>query len=263
MRSVIFLGDHIGASVDRALRNGSRPEGSITCTLMKPTDRRTTTLDQLIEQYCTVEWKQLMRDRNVPHFFRKGQHVFEQGQVAEHIYMVDRGGVKVTATYKKEREQIVRIAGPGEVVGHRALGSHLVYTARGTALMDTRLNSIPISLFSSVLRANNLFCYQFLLFFAEEMQRLDRRQRDMMTMDVTQRVAKVLKMDMDSFGFDSKDSNKLAFTLSRQDIANAAGTTYESVIRTLAALQRRRIIGLEGKEIRILNKATLLKVLVQ
>ena len=55
----------------------------------------------------------------------------------------------------------------------------------------------------------------------------------------------------------AKDKKKLAFTISRKDIASAANTTYESVIRTLADFQRQGIIDLVGKEIRIMKKREL------
>lgn len=220
-------------------------------------------LNDLIRLHCSPEWKELLRERNVPVTFRKGEHIFLNGQHAERMFMIEKGGVKVTAADGQGGERIIRLAGDGEVLGHRAIGDALVYTASATALTTCTVNSIPMGLFLSTLKANGAFCFHFLLFFAEEMRRLDRHMRDMMTMDVTQRVAKVLQLDMDTFGFDPKDRSKLAFTLSRHDIANVAGTTYESVIRTLAVLQRRRIIGLEGKEIRIRNKAALTKLLVQ
>lgn len=214
-------------------------------------------LNELIEHYCTPEWKQLMRERNKPLTFKKGQHVFQQGQVADHMYMIQLGGVKVTAVYNKAQDRIVRIAGPGEVVGHRALGGDMVYTATVTALMDTVVNSIPMSLFTNVLKANNFFCYHFLLFFADEMRALDQQMRDHMEMTVLQRVAKTLKLCMDAFGFDPKDARRLAFTLSRSDIARMSDTTYESVIRSLAELQRMKVIGADGKRVRILKRKEL------
>ncbi|HMU12466.1 MAG TPA: Crp/Fnr family transcriptional regulator [Flavobacteriales bacterium] len=213
-----------------------------------------TRLSELIERYCTPEWKQLMRERNVQLTFRKGQHVFQQGQVAEHMFMIESGGVKVSATYEKSRDRIVRIAGPGEVVGYRALGDHMVYTATVTALMDTVVNSIPLSLFTNVLKANNAFCYHFLLFFANELRALDQQLRDHLEMSVLQRVAKALKLNLETFGTDAKDPKRLSFTLSRTDIARLADTSYESVIRSLTELQRAKVIALAGKQIRILKR---------
>ena len=218
-------------------------------------------LDRLIAEHCSPEWQELLRERNTVLTFRKSEHIFTDGQVATHMFMIHRGRVKVAMRHAEGSERIIRVAGDGEVLGHRAIGDKPVYTATVIALSETRVNSIPMPLFLSTLRANNLFCYHFLLYFTEEMRQLDQDMRDQMELDVTQRVAKTLLRNQDTFGFDEKDKRKLAFTLSRKDIASMSGTTYESVIRTLADFQDRGIIKLVGKEIRLLKKRELERML--
>lgn len=218
-------------------------------------------LDALIAEYCSPEWQELLKERNTQLTFKKGEHIFSDGQVATHMFMIHRGRVKVVVRQAAGRERIIRIAGDGEVLGHRAIGDKPIYTATVTALSETRVNTIPMPLFLSTLRANNLFCYHFLLYFAEEMRLLDQDMRDLMELDVPQRIAKTLLLNKDIFGFDEKDKRKFAFTLARKDIASIADTTYESVIRTLADLQRQGIIQLVGKEIRLLKRKELEKVM--
>lgn len=218
-------------------------------------------LNDLIEQYCTPEWRELMRSRNTRQTFRKGESIFKQGEVADKMYMIEHGKVKVLASYQKGRDRIVRLASDGEVLGHRGIGSDLIYTANVIALSETEVNIIPMSLFLSVLKANNLFCYHFLLFFVDELRVLDQQARDILNMTVTQRVAKALRMNMDAFGFDAKDKKRLAFTISRKEIAQVADTTYESVIRSLSELQELGLIELSGKQVRILLKKDLLAYL--
>ena len=217
-------------------------------------------LNELVEQYCMPEWKQLLREKNAQITYGQGEAIFATGQKADRMYMIHRGRVKVVASYVKGQERIIRLAGDGEVLGHRGIGDEPIYTASAIALSPTLVNVIPMQLFLSTLKANSLFCYHFLLFFAEEMRKLDEYLRDLMNMDVTRRVAKVLTICMNTFGFDRQDNKKLAFTLSRKDIASMADTTYESVVRTLAGLQREGIIELAGKEVRIRNKRKLHQV---
>jgi len=218
-------------------------------------------LDALMTEHCSPEWQELLKERNTVLTFKKGEHIFTDGQVATHMYMIHRGRVKVVVRHAGGNERIIRIAGDGEVLGHRAIGNEPIYTATVTALSETRVNTIPMPLFLSTMRANNLFCYHFLLYFAEEMRQLDQDMRDLMELDVPQRVAKTLLLNRDIFGFDETDKRKFAFTLARKDIASLADTTYESVIRNLADLQRKGIIQLVGKEIRLLKKRELEKVL--
>ena len=219
-------------------------------------------LNDLIAEHCTAEWRELMRARNTQQTFRKGEAIFKQGEVADRMYMIEHGRVKVVASYVKGRDRIVRLAADGEVLGHRGIGTDLIYTANVIALSETTVNIIPMSLFLSVLKANNLFCYQFLLFFVDELGVLDQQARDILNMTVTQRVVKALKMSMDAFGFDPKDKKRLAFTISRKEIAQVADTTYESVIRSLAELQELGLIELVGKQVRVLKKKELLAQLV-
>ena len=214
-------------------------------------------LDKLIAEYCSPEWRELLKERNTVLTLHKGEDIFRDRQVATHMFMIHRGRVKVVARQAGGTERIIRVAGDGEVIGHRAIGDKPVYTATVTALSETRVNSIPMPLFLSTLRANNLFCYHFLLYFTEEMRQLDQDMRDLMELDVPQRVAKTLLRNQETFGFDEKDKRKFAFTMTRKDIASMAGTTYESVIRTLADFQQQGIIQLVGKEIRLLKKREL------
>ncbi|MBL0126404.1 MAG: Crp/Fnr family transcriptional regulator [Flavobacteriales bacterium] len=218
-------------------------------------------LNDLIEQYCAPEWRELMNARNTRNTYRKGEAIFKQGEVADKMYMIEQGRIKVVASYVEGRDRIVRLAADGEVLGHRGIGTNLIYTANVIALSETEVNIIPMSLFLSVLKANNLFCYHFLLFFVDELRVLDQQARDILNMTVTQRVVKALRMNMDAFGFDDRDKKRLAFTISRKEIAQIADTTYESVIRSLAELQQQGLIVLTGKQIRILKKKELLALL--
>ncbi|MBK7382295.1 MAG: Crp/Fnr family transcriptional regulator [Flavobacteriales bacterium] len=218
-------------------------------------------LNDLIEQYCAPEWRELMNSRNTRNTYRKGEAIFKQGEVADKMYMIEQGRIKVVASYVEGRDRIVRLAADGEVLGHRGIGTNLIYTANVIALSETEVNIIPMSLFLSVLKANNLFCYHFLLFFVDELRVLDQQARDILNMTVTQRVVKALRMNMDAFGFDERDKKRLAFTISRKEIAQIADTTYESVIRSLAELQQQGLIVLTGKQIRILKKKELLALL--
>ena len=218
-------------------------------------------LDALIEAHCSVNWRQRMQRANALLTFAKGEAIFTTGQPAERMYMVHRGRVKVLADMGKGGTRIVRLAGDGEVLGHRALGDAPTYTASAIALTPAHVNCIPMALFLDALKANPLFCYHFLLHFAAEMRQLDQHLRDLMTMNVAQRVARVLLLCRDTFGMDANDARKLAYTLPRRDVASMADTTYESVGRSLAALQEHELIELVGKDVLLRKPRALEKLL--
>lgn len=214
-------------------------------------------LNKLIEEYCTPEWKQLALHNTGTLQFGTGEIIFNEGDKADHIYMVKHGRVKVYSNYTEEVEVIVRFAADGQVIGHRGFGEDFTFSVSAIALGPTSVYRLPMPIFQNLLRANNLFCYYFLLFFAEELRRSERMRKNQLNMQVKQRVAQAIRMNMESFGFDAGDEMLLAYTITRKDMASLASTTYESVIRSLAELQKDGIIQIEGKKLRIMNREAL------
>jgi CRP/FNR family transcriptional regulator len=218
-------------------------------------------LSDLIQAHCSPTWQKRLLQANIPLSHGKGEAIFTSGQRADRMYMVHQGRVKVVADMGKGEGRIIRLAGDGEMLGHRALGHEPTYTASAIALVPTRVNAIPMALFLDTLQANPRFCYHFLLRFAEEMRHLDQHLRELRTMDVAQRVARVLLVCRDTFGMDPQDHRQLAYTLPRRDIASMADTTYESVVRSLSSFQQEGYIELAGKNVRLCKPKALEKAL--
>ena len=87
--------------------------------------------------------------------------------------------------------------------------------------------------------------------------------KSMIHSEVTVRIAMIICMLVDAFGYDMDDSKKLNFTLPRADMASFAGTTYESVIRSLAKLEEMKIIQLENKSLYLLKEKELRKLITK
>lgn len=214
-------------------------------------------LNTLIENHCTPEWRDLARQHTSVLHYKKGELILKEGQKAENIFMVRHGRVKVYSNYTNEVEVIARFATDGQVIGHRGFGEDFTFSISAVALSDTTVYVLSLSIFQNMLKANNMFCYYFMMFFAEELRRSERMHKNQLNMTVKQRVAQAIRMNMESFGFDAEDGSLLDYTITRKDMASLASTTYESVIRSLAELQKDGIIGIEGKKLRITDKHTL------
>jgi len=217
-------------------------------------------LDKLIENFCTPEWRKLAWVNTTTIEVSQGELIFREGDRAENIYMVKHGRIKVYSNYTPEIESIVRFATDGQIIGHRGFGEDFTFSVSAVALSESSIFVLPMALFQSLLKANNLFCYYIMLFFTEELRRSERASKLKLNATVKERVAQAIRMNMENFGFDSEDENLLAFTLTRKDMASIASTTYESVIRSLADLQKDGIIKIENKQLRITDKETLCSI---
>ncbi|HQG39062.1 MAG TPA: cyclic nucleotide-binding domain-containing protein, partial [Chitinophagales bacterium] len=65
--------------------------------------------------------------------FKKGETVFRQGTYASGVFCINAGKVKLSMTGDEGRDQIVRLAKPGDIIGYKALLSSDRYSATAVA----------------------------------------------------------------------------------------------------------------------------------
>ena len=207
----------------------------------------------ILYKFCGDEWRPLIDNYSAKINFKAKEKIFNFNDPVEHVYFIEKGKVKVTSVNSNSHEKVIRLAKDGDIVGHRGISKKKTYPVSAYALTDITLVRLPLDIFLSILKANPEFCFFMMEFFAEELYSSEKRIRDLLSVPVKHRVAHALLLNANVFGFDQKDLQKLEFTISRQDIADLAGTTYESVVRVLSELNKKKIIQLVGKEIRILK----------
>ncbi len=200
---------------------------------------------------CMKEWLPAIEANRQTLIYKKGSLLFEEGQPMQGMFFVYDGTVKV---HKKwgEKELIMRFAKKGDIVGHRGLGNELVYPVSATVLESSTVCFISNEFFQSSLKVNHEFLYSLMMFFAEELKVSERKMRNMAHMPVKGRIANALMLLQNKFG--KSETGSINITLSRQDLASYAGTTYETVFRVLNELEEIGYITTSEKEIVISNE---------
>ena len=200
---------------------------------------------------CLKEWLPAIDANRESYHFKKGELLFREGDKVNGIYFVYSGKVKVHKHWGEEKELIVRIARQGDIVGHRGLGKDIYYPVSGTALEPVNACFIDLDFFTSTLKINHDFIFELLLFFAGELKESEKNMRNLAHMPVKGRVAQAILNLQNKFGVN--EEGMIDLTLSRQDLASFAGTTYETVFRIINELTNDGIIRLEGKDIAIVE----------
>lgn len=204
---------------------------------------------------CMPEWLPAIDNHREVLHYKKGEEIFREGAEVKGIYFIYSGTVKVHKKWDAEKELIVRLAGSGDIVGHRGLGKDNFYPVSGTALEPTDVCFITIDFFMSTLKVNPGFVIQLMMFFAGELKESERNMRNLAHMPVKGRVSQAILTLHHKFSADKE--GWINFTLSRQDLASFAGTTYETVFRIMNELVQAGAISTEGKRIAIKNKTQL------
>jgi len=189
--------------------------------------------------------------------YRKGQVVFQEGTHPKGIYCVFSGKVKIFKLGPGYKEQIVRLARAGDVLGYRSLLCHDRYRASAAAIEDSVICSIPHEQFFKILEDNALLSNNLMKLLSQDLAIAEKKMVDMMQKPVRERMAEGLILLKEMFGY-TEDGKTLNITMTREDIASFIGTTAETAIRTLSDFNSEHIICLDKKEIRIESFARLL-----
>src|SRR4030095_380985 len=74
--------------------------------------------------------------------FHKDQVVFAQGDMADAVFYVQKGRVKVVVISEQGKEAVVGILGPGQFFGEGCMNGHSLRIATATAMEDCLVTAI-------------------------------------------------------------------------------------------------------------------------
>lgn len=190
--------------------------------------------------------------------YKKGQLIFSEGGHPLGIFCINGGKVKLARSGQDGKEQIVRLAKMGDVLGYRALLGGERYAASAVALDDSAICFIPRDIFFDAVRQSASLSIQIIKTLAAELGKAEQAITDLAQKPVRERLAESLLFLRETYGFE-EDGKTINVILSREDIANLVGTATETAIRLLSELRQDKIVEFVGKKIRILDIQRLIK----
>lgn len=199
-----------------------------------------------------------MADVKTCAFFKKGQIMMHEGSRPNGVYCIHSGKAKLFRLGTEGKEQIIRFAKDGDLIGYRALLSSEQLSASIQVLEDTHACFIPRSEMFKMIENNSKFSLEVMKMACHELGEAGRLITNLAQKTVRERLAEVLLLLVSTFGLD-EDGN-IDVSLTREEIANMVGTATESVIRLLSEFKDDEYIFLKGRKIKILNKPALAKV---
>jgi len=191
-------------------------------------------------------------------FYKRGNIIYHEGNRTNGVYCVNKGILKIYKTGLDGKEQIVRFAQAGDIIGYRSILSGELACTTAKVIEDAVLCFIPASSLFHMVRNNPDFSMELMQLSCKELGEANKFILDIAQKTVRERLAEVLLLLKDIFNLD-KDSN-LQISLTREELANIVGTATESVIRLLSEFKADKIIELSGRKIKILDLKALHKI---
>jgi len=181
--------------------------------------------------------------------YRKKEIIFRQSARTSHIILILNGLVKIVKESRKEKEVILKLAKKGQFIGLLSVMGDQIYQYSATAIEDIEVCMIDINAFRNVLINNGRFGLQIINIISREGLYIFNRLLSQTHKQLPGRLADVLLY----FSNEIYNSTRFTFPLTRKELAELAGTTKESFIRTLSEYKHDKIINLDGSRVEILS----------
>lgn len=188
----------------------------------------------------------------------RGDVIYEEGHRINGCYFVEKGIIKIFQTGIDGKEQIIRFAKKGDLIGFRSVVNNEMACTTAKIIDDTQLLYIPAKQMLDLFKKSAEFSMALMRMACKELGESNKYITDIAQKTVRERLAEVLLILMDSFDVD--DQNFLNISLTREELANMVGTATESVIRLLSEFKTDKLIELHGRRIKLLDIPKLMKI---
>ena len=212
---------------------------------INPTDLRQVS----VFRDATDEDLKLFAQRGIPRSIEEGEFFFFQGDPAIYSYILVSGRAKLTQTNQAGQQVNLRTLTAWDLFG--ALGAvreNATYPATAQALESSTALAIESDFLKQMMQTRpylNVNLMQLMTGYIMEMQ---ERYRELATERVERRIALTILRLAGQIGKRLEGNQMLVeLPLSRQDVAEASGTTIFTVSRVLADWERRGLVA-AGRE---------------
>ncbi len=223
-----------------------------------PIDRWNFTTQSVLQVLSEAEHAELLAHHSDQRY-HKGDVIFREGTVPAGIFLIRSGKVKKYKVDNLAKEQIIYVAGPGELIGYHAVLSEERYPDAAAAIEDSLLSFIPREDFLNVLQRSPAFSSRLLKALSHEFTVLTNSISVIAQRTAAERLAIALIVLREKYKAVGAEDQDILMNISRMDLAGMAGIAQENVIRLLREFKEEGILETDGRKIIIKDISRLVK----
>jgi CRP/FNR family cyclic AMP-dependent transcriptional regulator len=185
--------------------------------------------------------------------FKKDSVVLFEHETGSALFVIVEGKVKISRVSDDGREVILTILNDSDFFGEMAILDGLSRSANVTAMEDSELYIIQRNDFIGLLQTHPEISIALLKELTQRMRGADLKIKSLSLKDAEGKVATVILQLADDIGKIKNGTVEIEKLPLQHDLANMAGTSRETISRTLHSLVKKELIDLKGSKLRILN----------
>lgn len=184
------------------------------------------------------------------HRLRRGDVVFDEGDDANDLYIVESGRIAIANRSIDGRESVVALMETGDLFGDMAMFDGDGRSAQARALETSVVHSIPFAAVRDELEADPRLLWSVVTLLVQRLRNMDEALADAVFLDVTGRTAKRL---LEIVG----DADEFQLPVTQEELAGLVGASRERVNKALASFIRLGWISQQDKRYRITDREQL------
>jgi len=189
----------------------------------------------------------------VPRVYDKGQMILLEESMGETFFIITQGAVKVTRLSADGREVILAILGESDFFGEMSLLDGEGRSANIVANEDAKVLTLSRNDFLDCLESYPKIAIALLEELATRLRKSDQQIESLSLSDSEHRIGITLIRLAGELGTIKQGHVTVKNLPYQQDIANMAGTSRETVSRTLKLLEDKKLVRRENRNLTIYN----------
>lgn len=199
--------------------------------------------------------------RVMPTFhFRRGQHIFLAGEVADSLYVLQEGSVKVSYITLNGDEKVLNIFRAGDVFGELFLGKYRHRIGEAQALSAVTVGRLCEESFLDLVQRYPRIALNFMRHFADYQRETLARMHALMRMEARYRLLGTLMSVARRYCCTESTWFELPTSLTQEDLANMASLNRSTVSTLINEFRREGVLGGNGRKLTV-NQAAVAAIL--
>ena len=177
--------------------------------------------------------------------YRNDQVVFPQGEVADAVFYIQQGKVRLTVVSEQGKEAVVAILGPGHFFGEGCLNGHPLRIATTRAIDECVITRIEKATMMATIHNEPDFSELFMSYLLSRNSRIEEDLIDQLFNSSEKRLARLLLL-LANFGKEGKPE-PIVGKFSQETLAEMIGTTRSRVSFFMNKFRKLGFIEYNGK----------------
>ncbi|WP_102261840.1 Crp/Fnr family transcriptional regulator [Mesobacillus jeotgali] len=176
----------------------------------------------------------------------KGRFLFEEGNTADELYIIQSGKFQISKMVPDGRELTIRMCSAGELVGELSLFSQTSqHILNARASESGTVAVIQKDKLEAEIEKDSGLALELVKWLSLQHRKSQTRFRDLVLHGKKGALYSTLIRMVNSYGVKTEDGLKIDVSLTNQELANFCGTSREVVNRLLSDLRKSKIISID------------------